>query len=140
MGLIAQVHNGKNEHGTQKRGDVIVVMLEDSPWGPGDCKHFVRIYLDDPALESRLVAKRAKGQDHPVIAYPYAERDEKGRMTKMSSKSFDIDGISDACVERSGKTRKEIADHTTEIPPLKAGLTQYKFQLSELTAKEISHG
>ena len=140
MGLIAQVHNGKNEHGTQKRGDILVVMLEDSPWEVGDRSQFVLAYFDDPALEAKLVLKRAKGRDHPKEVYPYAERDEKGRMIKMSTKSFDIDGISDACVERSGKTRKEIADHTTEIPPLKAGLTQYKFRLSGLTTKEISHG
>ena len=59
--------------GLYRDGDVIVVALPNHPWGTEDKRVHAVCEVEDPDMESLLLAKRANGAAYPVISYPYAD-------------------------------------------------------------------
>jgi len=132
MALIALVNNGFSLHGVHEKGDIIIVKLDDSPWGIQEDKEFIRIHLDDPDLESQLMNMRLNGEDHPQIVYPYAVFDGD-EMTKISYRKFDVDNIDGEVLQIIGATKEELEDNITPVEPLQASVNSPQFKLTDLT-------
>lgn len=86
--------------GLYRDGDVIVVALPNHPWGTEDKRVHAVCEVEDPDMESLLLAKRANGDAYPVISYPYADYEiEEGNaapiVRAVSTKHVDISLLDD---------------------------------------------
>jgi len=129
MGLIAAIDSRETNKPGKLEGEIIVVKLEDSPWGDREIEQFTMIRYEDGELEDKLVLMRARGENHPVLVHPYAiyEEQDIGNgeteqvMVKRSRYKLNRRGIPDDVIERTGKSREQVLDRKTKCPPLQRG-------------------
>jgi hypothetical protein len=127
MSIIALVDNRKVDKGIKCRDDIIVALLPEHEYSETEQKQFLRIEIDDPILEAKLLDQLAAGERRPVLIHPYAEYALKDRgdgqlervMVSRSVKRFQRASMATATKEDLGTTEKAIDDRTTWKPILK---------------------
>ena len=141
MGLIAAIDNRASDKTLKKKNEIICVKLDHSPWSDLETKYFLRIAIDDAALEAQLQAEYDAGEPHPVAVHPYAEYVEENDESSSSSSAFDSGPNASTMINRSkyvfrrdlmssatlallGTTESAINDRETATPVLRKHATE----------------
>lgn len=125
---LIRITDPSDDSKLKAKGDVVCVKLAGAVWGTQETKRFLRVQMDDAALEAQLIAMAQAGEPHPVITLPYREDDKDGNIITFSTKKLDIekldqpvkDSLADLTTDKPIviKAKAEIKDKTADEKPI----------------------